>query len=237
VRASGPLDDTGTTTTTQSGDIAKQWYAAVENQSGGPVRFKVFAICSAKSNATIEATTFQVGAHQTNEAYAKCPGKERALGGGVVQSGQASLLTVRASGPLDETNVTANTQSGDVAKQWYAAVYNGEAQPRDLKVFAICSAKSKATIVATPFQVRAGAEGSGQTGEESAVCPGNKRALGGGMVEVGPPTGVYVQASGPLDDTGTTTATQSGDIAKQWYAAVHNSGAQQRDLKVFAICQ
>jgi hypothetical protein len=93
----------------------------------------------ATSGATLVATSFQVGGNQTNEAYAKCPGNKRALGGGVVQSGQAPPgLLVRASGPLDETNVTANTQSGDVAKQWYAAEYNGGTQPKDLKVFAIC---------------------------------------------------------------------------------------------------
>ena len=48
-----------------------------------------------------------------------------ALGGGVAQSGDAPLLFVRASGPLDSTGTTANTVSGDVAKHWYAAVYNG----------------------------------------------------------------------------------------------------------------
>jgi hypothetical protein len=92
----------------------------------------------ATSGATLVATSFQVGGNQTNEAYAKCPGNKRALSGGVVQSGDPVNLGVRASGPLDETNVTANTQSGDVAKQWYAAEYNGGTQPKDLKVFAIC---------------------------------------------------------------------------------------------------
>jgi hypothetical protein len=47
-----------------------------------------------------------------------------------------------------------------------------------------------ATIEATSFQVA-----NGQTGEESAVCPGNKRALGGGVVEVGPPAFMCAQAA------------------------------------------
>ncbi len=79
-----------------------------------------------------------------------------------------------------------------------------------------------------------------ENGQEYAKCPSNKRALGGGVVESGPPpllNRLYVRASGPLDETGTTAATQSGDIAKQWYAAVSNSGILPRDLKVFAICQ
>ena len=49
VRASGPLDATGTAKRTRDGDVAKGWYAAIqnriENPNGGPRRFKVFAIC------------------------------------------------------------------------------------------------------------------------------------------------------------------------------------------------
>ncbi len=45
VRASGPLDETGTTTATQNSDIATQWYAAIDTFTNGPVTFKVFAIC------------------------------------------------------------------------------------------------------------------------------------------------------------------------------------------------
>ncbi|MDQ5828588.1 MAG: hypothetical protein M3324_01670, partial [Actinomycetota bacterium] len=128
----------------------------------------------ATTDATIEATSFSVAPYQTGEASAVCPGNKRALGGGVVQSGPATGLYVRASGPLDSTGETAQTVSGDIAKQWYAAVGNESGQLRDFKVFAICSAKSKATIEATAFSV-----GGGETGEASAVCPGNKRALGG----------------------------------------------------------
>jgi len=70
-----------------------------------------------------------------------CPGNKRALGGGVVQSGPANKhLDVRASGPLDATGVTIETNDGDIAKQWYAAVYNEfhESGTRTFKVFAIC---------------------------------------------------------------------------------------------------
>ncbi len=54
-----------------------------------------------------------------------------------------------------------------------------------------------ATIEATSFSV-AGSERVDRTGEEFAVCPGNKRALGGGVVQSGPPDDIlYVRASGP----------------------------------------
>jgi hypothetical protein len=185
----------------------------------------------AKAPATIEATTFQVANGLTDEAYAKCPSNKRVVGGGVVEVGPPNGLYVRASGPLDETGSTIQTTNGDIATQWYAAVSNTTTGPVTLKVFAICSAKSDATIEATSFQVP-----GGRSGEASAVCPPNKRALGGGVVEVGPPDKIGVKASGPLDDTGSTTATQSGDIATQWYAAVRNYSGLVT-FKVFAICQ
>jgi hypothetical protein len=88
-----------------------------------------------------------------------------------------------------------------------------------------------ATIEATSFSLAAG-----QTGEEFAMYPGNKRALGGGVVQSGPAAG-FVLASGPLNSRGVTAQTQSGDIPKQWYADVVNFSGQQRDLKMFAVCE
>lgn len=90
------------------------------------------------TRATIEATEFTVGPNQTGEEFAVCPGTKRALGGGVVQSGTANNLSVRASGPLDSTTVTLNTNDGDRAKQWYAAVANISGVERTFRVFGIC---------------------------------------------------------------------------------------------------
>jgi hypothetical protein len=85
------------------------------------------------TGARIEATQFTARAlicdffgceptYPVTEAYAVCPGKKRALGGGVVQSGSAETVRVYGgSGPLDATEVTLETNDGDVAKQWYAA--------------------------------------------------------------------------------------------------------------------
>jgi hypothetical protein len=140
VIASGPLDATGFTSETRDGDVAKQWYAAVSNDSGTPRTFKVFAICSNASNATVEATEFTVGHIQTGEAFAVCPGTKRALGGGVVQSGPPVDIGVMASGPLDATGLTIETNDFDKAKQWYAAVSSGfhESGTQIFKTFAIC---------------------------------------------------------------------------------------------------
>ncbi len=235
VIASGPLDSTGVTLETRDGDKAKQWYAAVYNNTGGTRTYKVFAICSGTSDATIEATQFTVGSRQTGEAFAVCPGTKRAVGGGVIQSGLAEdSIWVDASGPLDSTGVTSQTITGDIAKQWYAAVDNNGAERRTFKVFAICSGTSTARIKASAFSV----DGFNQVNEAFAKCGTTKRALGGGVVQSGPATSfLRVVASGPLDSTGVTLETNDGDRAKQWYAAVHNSTGELRELKVFAICE
>jgi hypothetical protein len=75
-----------------------------------------------------------------------------------------------------------------------------------------------------------------QNREEYAVCPSNKRALGGGVIQSGPPDNLLVYASGPLAETKDAANTVSGDIAKRWYARVDNSSGAPVNLKVFAIC-
>ncbi len=234
VRASGPLDATGVTLNTNDGDKAKMWYAAVDNFDDTERTFRVFALCSGTSKATIEATPLTVEHDQIGEAFAVCPGNKRALGGGVVQSGPAEFQSVNASGPLDATGVTSQTITGDVAKQWYAAVDNYSGETRNFKVMAICSGDSSAKIKAKAFSVE-----DGQIGEGVAKCASTKRALGGGVVQSGPAQFLSVYASGPLDASGVTLETKDGDIAKQWYAAASNfsgSGAL-REFKVFAICE
>jgi hypothetical protein len=184
------------------------------------------------TRATIEATQFTVQSGGTGEAFARCPTGKRVVGGGVVQSGEASGIRLLASGPLDATGVTLETNDGDVAKQWYAAVRSFSQQPRTFKVFALCSGTSQATIEATPLTLR----DVGQTGEAFAGCPAGKRALGGGVVQSGEASGFDLGASGPLDATGSTAGTVTGDVAKQWYGVVNSSSQQPRTFKVFALC-
>jgi hypothetical protein len=138
VLASGPLDASGAIANTRDGDVAKQWYAAVHNLPAHRVRFKVIALCSADSRARIEATRFSVRSGGVGDASAKCGAGKRALGGGIIQSGRARFLRVRASAPLDATGVAANTKDGDRAKRWYAAIENRNPGRVRFKVLAIC---------------------------------------------------------------------------------------------------
>jgi hypothetical protein len=138
VRSSGPLDRSGITLNTTDGDVAKQWSVAVENGSSGERVLKIFAICAKDSKARIAATEFTAAPSTTTEATVACPGAKRAVGGGVVQSGSPSGLYMSASSPLDRTGITLQTDDGDVAKQWYAAIDNQSEDQRVVKVFAIC---------------------------------------------------------------------------------------------------
>ncbi len=99
--------------------------------------------------------------------------------------------------------------------------------------WAVARAGSDAKIEATAFSVDS--TFGFESGAESAICPGHKRALGGGIVQSGFPEGA-VQSSGPLDWTGRRAETRDGDKAKQWYASVTNYSSGVMDFKVFAIC-
>ena len=143
VLSSGPLDDSGAVATTEDGDVARGWFAYVHNAAGTQQLFKTFAICSQASDATIEATSFYAGTGSAG-ATASCPAGGRALGGGVATTGPAGFgpgmppYTVQLSGPQDETGSFAMTDDGEVARSWYASVYN-QSPGQPFKAFALCT--------------------------------------------------------------------------------------------------
>ena len=232
VEQSGPLDETGTAANTESGDVARSWLGSVFNN--GPIRaFRMFVICSATSDATIEETAFSVAAGTLNGAVATCPAGKRVVGGGIASTGPSPRFSqVLQSGPLDDTGATATTESGDIAKSWSASVGNSDGDvTRAYRVFAICSATSDAIVAAKTFSL-----GDGEHGVGVATCPPGRRAVGGGMGETGPsPYFGFVHMSGPVDGTGATTNTQSGDVARSWYVFIGNDN-EPREYKALALC-
>jgi hypothetical protein len=84
-------------------------------------------------------------------------------------------------------------------------------------VFALCSATSDAVVEETTFRVP-----EGSTRHDAARCPIGRRVTGGGIGASATPVNDYVQVSGPLDETGSTSNTVQGDVAQYWYAAVYN---------------
>ncbi|MGH2926268.1 MAG: hypothetical protein ACRDK1_09900, partial [Solirubrobacterales bacterium] len=171
-------------------------------------------------------------------AFADCPAGRRAVGGGILSTGSRQVFVAAsgpldgsgAGGPLDPSGSVESTRDGDVAKRWYAGLSNPSSANAGVKVLALCSAVSDATIRATPLSV-----GARKTGQAVATCPAGRRALGGGVVQEGWPDD-RVLVSGPRDGSGTVAGTGDGDAARQWYAAVHNLPAHRVGFKVFVLC-
>jgi Ca2+-binding RTX toxin-like protein len=236
IQQSAPVDETGTPADTNSGDVGRSWFASIENPGSTQREFRVFAICSANSDATIQSSLISVGGNTDGNASASCPVGTRALAGGVGMVKRVSDLGVallQRSGPVDETGKPTDTDNGEVARSWFVSVHNLTSASFDFKVSAICSATSDATIAATTFGLDAT-----RLVEAKATCPAGKRALGGGLGEVSgltPPYGFLLQ-SGPVDETGSTLSTDSGDVARGWAISALNTTIVPRVFRVYAIC-
>jgi hypothetical protein len=172
VELSGPLDASGFTANTDDDEPAYFWYASIHNTSGAPRDFKVFALCSQDSDATIQAELINdLPSGQSAGAAPRCPGETRVVGGGVGATGPVSAgldYTVELSGPLDASGFTANTDNNEPAYFWYASIHNTSGTPQDFKVFALCSQISTATIQKQgindlPSTTPAGPAGAGAT--------------------------------------------------------------------------
>jgi hypothetical protein len=237
--ATGPLDETQTTLETSDGDTPAYWFVAVRNTQEAR-DYKALTIC-AKANARIEATQFKLDYGGQKRVKATCPGKRRAVGGGVVESGSPSEVFVGESGPTDAGGSFASTRDGDVPRGWSAIAY----QLQDLnakvtfRVFAVCAKHTRARIESATEHVPRfmGTDMSGHE-DQVALCPGDKRVLGGGFLhDAASFEPVFGETSGPLNATGTIATTDPGDIAKYWYAALTNSAEHGVTLKALAICE
>jgi hypothetical protein len=241
ILVSGPLDETGLTANTDSGDVARYWYAAVYNRGTVPRAYRVFALCSVYSDAIVWATTVVVPSNGTHASgYIKCPGSRRVVGGGIGTTYPAidrphledADWQLMHSGPLDETGTTAGTWTGDIARYWYASLRKSQGGPAEVyKVFALCARSSDAVVAAASMSVPA------QSARGTYIsCPAGKAVTGGGIGTPATPEDDYLQVSGPLDDTGRTVNTITGDLGVFWYGNVFNASAASRDYRVFALC-
>src|SRR5262245_44684042 len=187
------------------------------------------AAFAADDRPEIEATRIAVDSQQVGAGFAECGRGERALGGGMVPSDPTDGA-LWGSGPLTAKGASAATRDGDRPKRWYGAAGAGNTD-QVYRLFAICAPGSSATIEATqftaPYRVPTG---------EFAECGPGERAVGGGIVSIGPPDFLITLSSGPLDASGSVSNTRDGDIPKQWHAAVYNADDDGRIFKVFAIC-
>jgi hypothetical protein len=241
ILASGPLDETGLTANTFTGDIARFWYAAVYNRGTVPRAYRVFALCSPWSDARVAAKTIVAEPGSTHPSgFIQCPAGQRVVGGGIgttVNEIDRTDLSdaswqVMHSGPLDGTGSTSGTFTGDIARFWYASLRRPADSPAAVyKVFALCSRFSDATVAAVDMAVPA--HGVRDT---FINCTGGRVVTGGGVGTPATPEDDYLQVSGPLDETGRTVNTIDGHLGVFWYGNVFNASDENREYRVFALC-
>jgi hypothetical protein len=229
--ASGPLDASGFTVETGDGDVPKQWYAAsVNGGNGEPGRHRVYAVCAPASRARIEATDLRLDHLERGGALAACGPGTRAVGGGVVQSGEADGLVVKASGPTDASGQVTATNTGDVPKQWFGSVANfSGADDRLFRIYAICAPDSRARIEAASFMI-------GLSGGKAVRCGRDRRALSGGLLPEASPDPLLLAQTGPLAAGGTVSDTATGDVAKRWLVEGINQGIDDTPVRAVAVC-
>jgi hypothetical protein len=238
VLASGPLDAQAAPSEIEDGDVPRYWYVAVHNAGASQHTYPVYATCSASSDATVQVQQFDVAAGTgdmpaRDGAAAECPSEERTIGGGLVPvtTPLSGATSADASGPLDESGLTRNTEDGDVAMFWYSAVANVTSGSRYYRTVAICSPASTATVQVTPadanlYSLTAAAPG----------CPTGSRALSGGV------SGEYtiatqIDSSAPADATGATTL-GDGEVARSWSSDVVSLGPDNPEpVRFSVICQ
>jgi hypothetical protein len=227
---SSPVDEAGLSPGLNDGGIARGWYAVLHSTEAFPLgqefgdsqrtRYKVVALCSATSDATVATATFTARPKLRGAAVATCPFGTRAVGGGVRSLGESAFTLLLTSGPVNETGTFELTETGDVARGWHASVLNFANFEQTYKVFALCSRTSDATVV-----VNASNKGS-------ATCPLGRRVVGGGIgIAFGDDSQSRVDASGPqaVSAQGTT----DGAVANHWFA---QANPDKLPFKILALC-
>lgn len=156
VQLSGPVDETGETVSTDDGDIPRAWYVSVRHHTGAELSFGAYAVCSATSQATVQATALTVANGESGQATATCPAGQRALSGGLGTTG-GRLGAMGFSGPTDANGAPAT--DGSSAAGWSADVYNTNGASETYKVLVVCEGPTPAP---TPAPVPAPPPAPGQ---------------------------------------------------------------------------
>jgi Ca2+-binding RTX toxin-like protein len=138
IQASGPVDESGQWSNTDDGDVARAWRVSVRHHAGTLQAFAAFAICSATSQATVEANAIAIANGGSGLVSAVCPTGKRALGGGLGVVGDSSGF-MGSTAPADGLG-GANLATGSAAGGWRASVANdsGAPAPQTYKTYAIC---------------------------------------------------------------------------------------------------
>jgi hypothetical protein len=218
-----------------SGDVPTTWRSRIHNQGGISGDFYGYAICSASSDATLQSVDFFTSASPEvlfdGAGLAPCPAGQRAIGGGVFVNEASSSATLERSGPVDETGESLNTVDGDVARGWFAQVQTPAAGTL-VRVYAVCSATSLATVQVESLQMN---PNTISTGGLSVTCPAGTRALSGGVLANSRPHS-SVTAIAPADSSGVPLGMGTTDIATGWYTYINNYSSLNT-FKAAVVCE
>ena len=197
------------------------------------VNFRAFVVC-ANTSTTVQATKFDIKAGEAKEQRVDCPGNQRAVGGGGIQSGDPGKGFVEQSGPTDGSGTFRKTKDGDAPLVWKTQ-FRSQGGSKYFKAFAVCSRSSKARL-----EVTAGETSESSPGFDTGVlCPDGDPAIGGGMLHDRHAANLIVATpSGPLDSSGSSANTEAGDTPAYWYAGVDSRFfAGKVRAKVLAVCE
>lgn len=231
-RTSGPVGKSFGDFSAKDGARPFGWVASASTNSSSK-NARVFVVCAA-ANAVMAVKRFTGSTGKAKRVKLKCPGKRRALGGGILQKTNAGFDYLRESGPTDGGKF-AGIKTGDVPRGWRAVLYP-QSDDDVYKLAVVCVKKSKAVM-----QVALRKPSSPTFDIDHGVdCPGTKRPVGGGLLYDGPADrDIYgMGANGPLDETFTTANTELGDVPEIWYGVIANFSSPIADrFKVIALCE
>jgi hypothetical protein len=232
---SAPVDENGTASTTDAGDVPRGWQVSVGNYGPQPQAFKAFVICSANSDAVLAAS--QPSSTGTLDVAVSCPPGSRAIGGGVgkinddVIPGGTVPNPLYETGPVDTTLTFAGTQDGDVAAGWRTVV---ESTSYGDRFFAVCSAQSDAVVRSASYTLP---QVDNAAGGAAVACPTGMRALSGGQGNDGTNDAMdRVALMGPFTTTAGLESMVSGQVPRGWSAYGQSTTSEARTNRVFAVC-
>ena len=156
-----------------------------------------------------------------------CVSGEAALGGGIRPFTSGSIW-VQESGP--QTAAGGFLATGERPGRWFSSMYNDSGSDKSFATYAICSATSDATVLATTISASTSPDGAKQTSAPLMCAPG-QRAVGGGILGAG-----RLEASGPVDETGQPANTESGDIPRGWFNSVVTESSMPAPFRIYVLC-
>lgn len=166
--------------------------------------------------------------YSINGGTRHCEADERVLSGGFVQQGSPDPVELRVTGPVGADG-DFGASDGERPIGWTAMAVNSASEAIDMKLLPVC-AKAGAVMAVKRF--------TNSTGEAKRVtvdCPGNRRALGGGIIQKTNPGNDFLKESGPTDGSKKFGRIRTGDIPTGWRGVLHSQ--EDGDVyKLIAVC-